>query len=187
MMRGLKQGLKVCFMGGRQAGVMGLLAVVASGNEVKAAVSYSPQTDVLLGLMGVPVFKSVKAPEFVKALKKSDLLVSVHGREIVRRELLMLPRFGGVNVHPYLYRYKGADPVGRALRDKNYKASVGVHVMTEKVDSGRVLVEEFENIKGVKSPDEAFNRLYSHYASALIIALGKIARRKNNGGKKAFR
>lgn len=181
-----KQGLKTCFIGGRQAGVMGAMAVLAAGNTIEAAVSYSAETDKILRLMRVPVYKSVKSPAFVKALKKSDLLVSVHGREIVGMELLTMPRLGGINVHPYLYKYKGTNPVGRALNDGNFNASVGVHVMEKEVDSGKVIVEEFTDISGARTPDDAYNKLYPYYVSALISALEKISRRKN-GRKKAVR
>lgn len=182
----VKTGLKTCFMGGRQAGVMGAMAVLASGNSIEAAVSYSAETDKLMKLLGIPVFRSVRSAAFKKALKRSDLLVSVHGREIVGMEILMLPRLGGINVHPYLYRYKGTDPVGRALADSNYRASVGVHVMEKEVDSGKVIVEEFTDISGARTPDEAYNKLYPYYVSALVSALTKISRRKN-GRKKAVR
>lgn len=186
-MKSAGSGMNVCFMGGRQAGVVGLLALMAAGNKVKAAVSYSPETDRTLRLFRIPVFRSIKSPLFMKALKGSDLLVSVQGREIVSKDTLSIPKFGGINAHPYLYKYKGADPVGRALKDGNYRASVGVHVMTEKLDSGKVLKEEFVDVSGLKTPVEVFNRLYPHYASALMLALGKISRRKKNVGKKPVR
>jgi methionyl-tRNA formyltransferase len=180
----LSPGLKTCFMGGNQAGVVGIMAILSSGSKIEAAVSYSPETDRIIHLFGIPAFRSVKSSAFRKFLKISDLLVSVHGREIVGKEILVLPRFGGINVHPYLYKYKGSNPVGEAFSDGNFNASVGVHVMEEKVDSGKVIVEEFVDISGASTPEEGYNRLYPYYASALLAALMNINKRKN-GKKKA--
>ncbi len=178
--------MRTCFMGGRQAGVLGVMTILASGSGIVAAVSYSEDTDRILKLLGIPVFRSIKTKSFRNFLKKSDLLVSVHGREIAGNDIISLPRVGAINVHPYLYKYKGADPVGKALSEENFKASVGVHLMTEEVDAGKVIVEEFVDIRGVSTPEEAYNRLYPYYASALLSALFKIWRR-TNGRKKSVR
>ena len=88
-------------------------------------------------------------------------------------ELLKLPRLGAINVHPYLYKYKGKDPVGRALKDKNFKASVGIHSMGNKVDDGKVITELFTDISGSENVDEAYNKLYPYYCKSILEALNE--------------
>jgi methionyl-tRNA formyltransferase len=83
-------------------------------------------------------------------------------------------RLGGVNVHPYLYAYKGASPVKRAVADKNLKASVGVHWMTSQVDQGEVIVERFVNLASAESETEVYNQLYPQYALVIAEALERI-------------
>ena len=85
-------------------------------------------------------------------------------------ELLAHTKYGGINVHPCLYGYKGANPVERLLKDGNTRASVGVHRMTAQVDEGEVLAEEFVDVTGT-TVDEVYNALYPAYATALIKAL----------------
>lgn len=169
--------LKVCFIGGKQAGIIGALTLLAAGHKIISAVSYSRELSAILAYLNVPLSPSVKDKFFSEALKRSDLLVSVHGREIVNTGLLILPKFGCINIHPYLYKYKGAKPVERAIKDKNFKASVGVHRMEKEVDKGRVLIEEFIDTESAKTVDEIYNKLYPHYSLTLLKALKIVVER----------
>ena len=90
-------------------------------------------------------------------------------------DLLRLPKHGAINVHPYLYKYKGANPVKQALRDKNFKASVGAHIMEDKVDEGKVLIEEFIDVSVVNSVEEIYNRLYPSYCSVIFKILNIVS------------
>ncbi|OIO79745.1 MAG: hypothetical protein COZ98_00445 [Candidatus Omnitrophica bacterium CG_4_8_14_3_um_filter_43_15] len=166
-----KRTLKLAFMGGRQAGLIGVITAMAAGCEVLAAVGYSKELVVILKSLGIPVYDSIDDKRFIKSLTNVDLLLSVHGRQIVKPQLLRLPRLGAVNIHPYLYKYKGSNPVGRALKDKEFKASVAAHVMEEKIDSGEVLVEEFVDVSGAVSVDEIYNKLYPCYSLGILKAL----------------
>jgi hypothetical protein len=166
-----RHNFEVVFLGGAQAGCIGLLTLLASGCTVSGIVAYDSTIEQLATLLRLPTFSSIKQPEVEVLLSKCDLLVSVHGKEIVPGRLLELPRFRGINAHPCLYAYKGADPVGRLLRDGNTKASVGVHRMTERVDEGEVLVEEFVDVTGKCSVEEIYNALYPFYALVLLKAL----------------
>ncbi len=167
-------GCKVVFLGGKQAGCTGLLTLYGAGCEVLGVVAYDPQVRQLAKTLGLPLFKSVEEQAVKPLLGRADLLVCVHGREIVPPKLLRLPRLGGLNVHPCLYAYKGANPIARLLRDKNPKASVGVHRMEGPVDAGRVLVEEFLDVSGWRTPEEVYNVLYPLYADALLKALRQL-------------
>ena len=165
------KNLKICFMGGKQAGIIGTLATLSMGIELLSAVSYSQDLTNTLNFFDIPVYKSIKDKGFIEMLSSSNLLLSVHGKEIVTRDLLGLPRFGAINVHPYLYKYKGANPVERALQDNEFNASVGVHFMEEEVDKGGVIVEEFVNVSGANSVDEIYNKLYPYYCIVILKAL----------------
>lgn len=169
------QGCKVVFLGGRQAGCVGLLTVIAAGCRVQGVVAYDSTVETLATRLGLPLFASVKQPEVERLLSDSDLLVSVHCREIVPKKLLELPHLGGINVHPCLYQYKGSNPIDRLLQDGCTQASVGVHRMTESVDEGEVLAEEFVDVTGKQSVDEVYNVLYPLYSLTLLKALRVLA------------
>ncbi|MFC1631092.1 formyltransferase family protein [Candidatus Omnitrophota bacterium] len=171
--------LNICFMGAKQAGIIGALTILAKGNQISAAVSYSADLTGVLDSLGVPVYKSIADQGFVQKLRHSDVFFSVHGREIVPAEFLRLPKYGAVNVHPYLYKYKGADPIQRALKDQEFKGSVGAHLMQQGLDQGEILTEEFVDVTGSQSVADIYQRLYPFYSTTILKALDIISQRPN--------
>jgi len=174
----LGESLRVVFLGSKQAGCIGLLTLAAAGCKIQGVIAYDDTVQKLAGMLHTSAFSSLKQPEVQKLLSQSDLLVSVHGREIVPKNFLELPRFGGINVHPCLYRYKGSRPIDRLLQDGCTQASVGVHRMTETVDEGEVLVEEFVDVTEKHSVEEVYNVLYPFYALALLTAIHKVRKER---------
>lgn len=166
--------MKVSFMGGKQAGCIGLLVLYAARCSVIGVVGYDKLVEMLAKKLNLPFFSSIQEDKFIDLVSKSDLLVSVHGREIVSTEILEKPPLGCINVHPCLYKYPGADPIGRLLRDGNTRASVGVHYMVEEVDAGEVILEQFVDVSGKNTVDEIYNELYPYYALAILEAIEKI-------------
>lgn len=171
----LSKPLSVIFMGGRQAGCIGLLTALGVGRcEVLGAVAHEDLFRGFAELFDVPTFDSMREASLKPLLKRSDLLICVHGLEVVPKALLELPRLGGINVHPCLYAYKGLHPIERLLRDGSRRASVGVHRMTERIDVGEVLVEEFVDIGPRRTIEEVYNLLYPLYATVLFKALQEV-------------
>lgn len=158
-------------MGGQQAGIIGALTLISKGHKFISVVSYSEKLSRILAFFNIPIYSSIHNQYFIAALRRADILVSVHGREILNTQHLSLPKYGCINVHPYLYKYKGADPIRKALIDKNFKASVGVHKMEAEIDSGEVIYEEFVDTAGSNTIGEIYNKLYPYYSIALLKAL----------------
>lgn len=163
--------MNVIFMGGRQAGCLGLLTLCSVGLRPIRVIYYDDMV-FNLGLdLGFNYADTITA---IKDLPdRLDLLVSVHGREIVRPHQLAMFK-DAINVHPCLWKYPGADPVRRLIRDYGTKASVGCHRMTAEVDGGEVLAEEFIELKSANFIDEVYNQLYSLYPRVLLAALRKL-------------
>ena len=170
--------LDIVFYGGKQAGAICLLSLLARGESVKLAIAQDDIVEQVAGAFRIPC-----APPKILDLHKNDgklaqgqvdLFVCAHGKKIVGAKILAAHRLGGINVHPCLWKYKGADPVSRLLADKGAKASVGVHRMTSKVDSGEVLSEIFTDVSGCGTVLEIYNALYPLYAIALNSALDSL-------------
>jgi methionyl-tRNA formyltransferase len=100
-------------------------------------------------------------PEFLEDI---DIILSVHSRKIIPNSVL--DQIQCYNVHPYLYAYKGADPVGKAIAEGNCMASVGMHKMTEVIDSGELLIEEFCYVK-LTTREDVYRQLYPLYLSVI--------------------
>ena len=163
--------MKVAFVGGKQVGNIGLMALFAANCKPLVVVAYDDKVGDLSRQLKIPTFSSIKDDGFGEILAECDLLVSVHGREIIPLEILEVPPKGCINVHPCLYKYKCGYPIKRMLKDGNTKASVGVHYMTQEVDEGEVIIEKFIDVSGLNSVTEVYNHLYPEYALVLLEAL----------------
>jgi len=169
--------VRIVFLGGNQTGCFGLLTLLAKGHSIPMAVPYSESVEQLCKSFNIPTFKIKELNIEYGGIHdpyEYDLLVSVHCRSIIGKDMLDKFRFGGINVHPCLYKYKGADPIGRLLKDGETLASVATHAMTPIVDEGEVLNEIFVDVTGLTTVTEVYNKLYPYYAISLIHALEKI-------------
>lgn len=164
--------MKIVYYAGRQAGVVGLLTLKALGHEVVCVIPVDEPVESVALSLGLNVQKpaNINLDTFVDYLTGlgADLFVCCHGRKIIKA--LMLNRFKAINVHPCLFKYKGADPITRVLADGEKNISVAVHWMTEEVDRGETIVELFkerenDTVMGV------YNELYPLYVRSLIEAL----------------
>lgn len=169
--------LDVVFMGGKQAGCIGLLSLISSNCNILGVIAYDKFVREVGKKLNLKLYESVKNEEVEGLLKKSDLLVCTHGREIVPKELLELPKLGGINVHPCLSKYKGKNPIGRMLENGETEASVGVHFMEEDVDQGKIILENFIDVGKKNRVVEVYNELYPYYATTIMEAV-KILRKE---------
>lgn len=164
------------FLGGKQAGMIGLLTTIVAGCDVLAVVPAAEKVKGLAERLALPVYHSVKQKEIAVLLPDTDLLISVHSREIIPMEILNATRIGGINVHPCLFEYKGRDPIERFVRDGKTRASVGVHRMIKEVDCGETLAEIFVDIdRGtINTVAEVYNILYPLYCYVLFDVLKRL-------------
>ncbi len=160
--------MRIIFIGGQNAGIIGLLTILSLGHKVICAVGYDDNINYILNLFKIPQWSSIKYKSFISLMSETDILLCIHGREIIPKEYLLFPKWGCYNVHPYLYKYKGSDPIGRAIKDNNCKASVGMHEMTKEIDSGKVICEMFED---VVLSNHVYNQLYPLYVKTIIAGL----------------
>lgn len=92
---------------------------------------------------GIPTFEgSINSPEgraFVAA-QAPDLLVSAYFAQILKPEVLAIPRQGTLNVHPgWLPAYRGAMAYFWVLRNGEDRGGVTVHWIDAGVDTGEIL------------------------------------------------
>ncbi len=91
----------------------------------------------------LPVHQPAKAstPEFAALLKSynPDIFVVVAYGEILKSFILEIPRLGCINVHPSLLpKYRGADPIRRALMAGDEESGVCIMDMVLEMDAGDV-------------------------------------------------
>ncbi len=95
-------------------------------------------------LPGVPFFQPPKCStkEFAEILRsfQADLFVVVAYGEIIKQEVLDIPRFGCINVHASLLpKYRGAAPIQRALMNGEKETGISIIQLVLEMDAGDVL------------------------------------------------
>jgi methionyl-tRNA formyltransferase len=176
--------VKIIFYGNRQAGMVGLLTVMALGNEV-----IEVWEDYGYGIPGISRFspprRVIRSKDDLKTPEEDlDLLLCIHGRKIIPQGIFSKFRLGGVNLHPFLDKYPGSNPVERAIAAKEKIGAVYAHRMTEEVDKGEVIAYSAIEIPTkdnypILEPVHIYNMLYPLYAEVVASVLNKLEREIN--------
>ncbi len=95
----------------------------------------------------IPLFQPEKAsaPEFADILKtfKPDLFLVVAYGEIIKQNLLSMPRLGCINIHASLLpKYRGAAPIQRALMAGESQTGITIIEMAPQMDAGDIIAIE---------------------------------------------
>src|SRR3990167_851146 len=78
----------------------------------------------------------------IKTLKeiKPDLIILASYGKLLPKEILEIPKFGSLNVHPSLLpKYRGASPIQTAVSRGEKETGVTIMLMNEKLDEGDIL------------------------------------------------
>lgn len=87
---------------------------------------------------------------------KPDLIVVVAYGQILPKEVLMIPRFGCINIHGSLLpKYRGAAPIQRAIIDGEEKTGITLMEMGEGLDTGDMIAMADTDIG-----EKTFSQLY---------------------------
>jgi len=110
--------------------------------------------------------------------KKPTLIVSAFFDQIIKKEILELPSFGILNVHPsFLPNYRGVKPAFWALKNNEEKTGITVHMMDEGIDTGDIFAQKEIGI----SPDDTFNSLMKKLSSEGSFLLNDVVYLIENG------
>ncbi|MFA6919042.1 MAG: methionyl-tRNA formyltransferase [Patescibacteria group bacterium] len=110
--------------------------------------------------------------EIIDQLKniKPDLFVVVAYGSIIPQEILDIPKFGVINVHPSLLpKYRGASPIQSALLAGEKKTGVTIMLIDAKMDHGSILTQKEIELTG----EETNDYLHKKIADTAADLLGK--------------
>ncbi len=150
--------MRIIFFGTPEFAIPSLEAVIASGEVVAVAtrpakprgrglqVEEPPiaiaATQYALEVLQPP---SMRDPGFLSRLRvlAPDLIVAVAFGRVIPPEVLVIPRLGGINLHPSLLpRYRGAAPIPRAIAAGDTETGVTVLYIIEELDAGDVILQQ---------------------------------------------
>lgn len=97
--------------------------------------------------LGLPVMqpRRLRAPEAYEQLAawQPDLIVVAAYGQILRPNVLALPRYGCINVHASLLpRWRGASPIQHAILHGDAETGITIMLMDEGMDTGPILTQE---------------------------------------------
>lgn len=114
--------------------------------------------------------------EGVQDLKnlKPDFLVSAAFGQILSQEILDIPKFETLNIHPSLLpKYRGASPVISAILNGDVETGVAIMKMEYEVDAGPTYIIEKTQIKN-ENAGELTQRLFEIGAKLLLNVIDQI-------------
>jgi len=141
------------------------------GRDLKA-----PPVKLLAQELGMPVMQpeKLKESDAMEQLHvwKPDLIVVAAFGQILRKDVLELPRFGCVNVHASLLpRWRGAAPINAAILHGDEETGVTIMQMDVGLDTGPMLSKRSIRIKSDDTAGSVFQSLSMLGADLLLETL----------------
>lgn len=182
--------LRVVFMGTPDLAATVLGALLDGPDEVVGAFSRpdatrgrglqleAPPVKQLAERHGVPVFqprfwKDGSALEALRGLRPDLVVVAAYGR-LLPQAALDVPPFGCINVHASLLpRWRGADPITRAILAGDAESGVTIMQMVLEMDAGDVLLKRAIPIAADDTGDSLERKLATLGAATLVEALAE--------------
>jgi methionyl-tRNA formyltransferase len=127
----------------------------------------------------IPFLHPVKLrdPEFIDLLRSQDadiFVVVAYGR-IIPAEIIAIPRFRIINLHPSLLpRYRGAAPVQWSLINGETVSGITVQDLALEVDSGDIILQETFPVGPDVTAGELYQEILPRGAGMLLEALRQI-------------
>lgn len=98
--------------------------------------------------------KDINAPDYVKHMKEvsPDLIISYSAPQVVKPELLSIPKYGIINVHGALLpEYRGLLPSFWYLYNDEKVGGATVHLMSSDIDDGAIVEQGHVDISDCRS------------------------------------
>lgn len=184
--------MKIVFMGTPDFARDSLSAIYDAGHEITAVVTV-PDKPKGRGMKLIPcevkeyaIEKNIKVyqpeklrenKEIVDTLKdiNPDVICVVAYGKIIPKEILEIPKYGCVNVHPSLLpQYRGSAPIQWAILNGDKETGVTTMYLDEGMDSGDIILQTKTLIDKEETSGELWDRLSKIGAELLVETLEKI-------------
>lgn len=117
---------------------------------------------------------NIEIIEKIKNMNPDIICVVAYGR-ILPKEILSIPKYGCINVHPSLLpKYRGSAPIQWAILNGDKKTGVTTMYLDEEMDAGDIILKEEVIIEDNETSGELWNRLSKIGAKLLVKTLEQI-------------
>ncbi|MBL7068770.1 MAG: methionyl-tRNA formyltransferase [Candidatus Omnitrophica bacterium] len=178
-------GVKIIFFGTSKFAVPSLKKIMKSRHEVAAVVTQpdrkrgrklvvaSPPVKMEMKDKGIPIHQpqDVASQDALETLRRynADLFLVVAFGQILKKDLLKIPKLYCVNLHASLLpKYRGASPINRAITNGDKKTGVTTIKMDEKMDRGDIMLRREVDILDEETSQSLSERLSNIGAGLLL-------------------
>ncbi|MCL1974790.1 MAG: methionyl-tRNA formyltransferase [Firmicutes bacterium] len=187
----MNESLRIIYMGSPDFAVAPLYALIEAGykplyiisrpdkRKGRGAVLSATALKAAAQKIGLPVYtpQNVNEPQFIEDIYaiRPDLLITVAYGQILKRELLQIPRLGALNLHASLLpAYRGAAPIQRALMQGANLSGVTTMYMDEGLDTGDIILSASCEIDATETGGTLHDKLMFMGADLLCCTVGLI-------------
>ena len=194
--------MKIVFMGTPAFAVPPLRSLIFSKHNVIAVYSKPPKpagrgerllksaVHLLAEESNLPVhnpdsLKPIEEVEFLRNLNPDVIVVAAYGL-ILRPEVLSIPKFGCINIHPSsLPRWRGAAPIQRTVMAGDRETSMCIMQMDAGLDTGDILKQQFVELDDEITASQLHDHMANLGAELLLKTLDEIESGTANPQKQA--
>jgi methionyl-tRNA formyltransferase len=156
-----------------------IVAVVCAPDKLvgRKKVLTSPPVKLLAKKNNIFVLQPEKLnAKFVNELEEfeADVFVTCAYGKIIPKEILDLPKFGALNIHPSLLpKYRGPSPIQSALLNGDKETGVTIMEMDEEMDHGKIIFNDQFSISNSDNYTTLSKKLADLSAKLIIDVLPK--------------
>ena len=185
---------KLVFMGTPEFAVPCLKSLINHGHNMSAVVTQPDRpkgrgrklvaspVKLLAIEHGIQVMQPEKASDkqfchLVKSMEP-DLIIVIAFGQILKRNLLSIPKLGVINIHASLLpQYRGAAPIQWAIINNEKKTGLTVMLMDEGLDTGPILFQEEIPILKYETAGQLHDRLALKAGDFIIKSLNQMTQK----------
>jgi len=178
--------LKILFMGTPEFAIPAFNALLKANYKVVAVITApdapigrkqiitSPPIKIEAKKNNIPVLQpeKIKDIQWIQKIKKlnPDLIIVCAFGQIIPKEILDIPKFGAINIHPSLLpKYRGASPIQYTILNNEKETGITIILMDEQMDHGPIITNSKLKIKNEKITYKELTKELSELAAKLLI------------------
>ena len=184
--------MKIIFMGTPDFARDSLKALYEKGHEILSVITvpdkqkgrgmklvYSEVKEYALS-NNLEILQPEKLKENAEIIQKiknmnPDVICVVAYGKILPKEILDIPKYGSINVHPSLLpKYRGSAPIQWAILNGDKTTGVTTMYLNEEMDAGDIILQEEVTIEENETSGELWERLAKIGAELLVKTLEQI-------------
>jgi len=114
----------------------------------------------------------IRKPEWIVKIKElaPDLIILCAYGQIIPQEILDIPKFGALNIHPSLLPcWRGASPIHSVILNDDKETGVSLIIMDEEMDHGPIIEKSKIQISNSKITYEELSKQLADLGAELLI------------------